>query len=215
MAALRASACGAAAAPISIWAQGSATLNTTSFTTYALSAPLGPGNTLQNVADIPPGAPVTRKLILTGAPAFVITIQASAACNSVSASAPTGADYADMMVAVGVSLTDTLLDNSSTDLPRVVPALPPSTLVYNFGSCYQGESVASTFACVNVPAGTYYVSAVVKGQSYVGGTQNADTFMTMSSLLIQVQPLPSDATCVTDRVAPSAWSAVSWSDFTH
>ena len=119
-----------------------------------LSAPLV-SQQLQQVSDSDPPvgvAGLTRKLLLTGATAFLIRVDASFATS----------DATEAYVSVGISTTDELVEylgyTTSTQLPA-------STLRFNYADNTTSSDTnvaasAATFVTAVVPPGTYYVSSV-------------------------------------------------------
>ena len=202
--------CGEPAGISSVWVQGTATLvnqvGTDEYPQYALSAPLGLGRAMQLSSDITPGTPATIKLMLFGAPAFVVNVQGAVTVNATSADT---ADDASVCIAVGLSSVDQLVDNTSTDGTLPPPQLPAGTIAYNYAFTYQSYASASTFISPIVPPGTYYVSAIVRGATITTGQTNT----IVASLSATATPVFSPVSLQSLSLPSAAWSGTSWSDF--
>ena len=177
---------------------------------YVLSAPLVPSDPPGNstlficpMTSVPvPGR--TKKLVLTGAPAFRVRVDANISAH--------GHTVLDLYVSAGISLADEVVD-TWYDTPNKLPA---STLRFDYGiaqsSAGASRASVSTFVAAVVPPGVYYVSSI--------GTFNATSMIeVIGTLTIEATPVAAAAaagalsTAQTPAVAgpgSTAWNGICW-----
>jgi len=159
------SACLVLTGPQNYWIQGYAHVDQ-GMSTYQLTAPLESNYTMYLVPDPPLTAtpPLAKKLVLTGAPFFVINATATLYSHS------------ENHIDLGISKSDEIINIS--------PALPPDTIVYNLAYSPVGAS-AFTVVQTCVPPGTYYVSCsvTISGVGPSGTAARASLAINVTSIL--------------------------------
>ena len=177
-------ACGGQAGPQNYWIQGIASVAPGS-TDYQLTAPLDAGSVMVPIADrLTAAPPLAKRLILTGAPFFVINATATLYSNS--------SNY----IALGLSTSDEIIDTIYAG-----DTLPLDTIVFNRADSAPGTS-ATTIIQSCVPPGTYFVSCAVR----VGGV-GAEGTNAAASLAINANPVTApDAQASAASLPQSAWN---------
>ena len=189
---------------------------------YILSAPLDTVGTFGGSPSAPfltqsatlavePAGGRTKKLVLLGAPAFRITVDASIVA---------GLNSSQAYVSAGIGLNDVLIE---TAYGSTFAALPPGTIRFNYADVdfsdfsVTGDGVsASSFTALRtgvttsvsavVPPGTYYVSGVAI-------TQQPQESVVVGTLDIAAVPLVGTSITSIAQV-PAVTSSQNWSIMT-